>query len=80
MLFVRKTERKVAIFLVYVNDMIVTNDNKSEIKIMKGFLASEFEWKDLGKLKYFLGIEIVYSKTGLILNQMKYTLDLLKEI
>ena len=38
-----------------------------------------FEIKDLGRLKYFLGIEIAHSTKGLFNSQRKYTLDLLKE-
>nr|KYP45260.1 hypothetical protein KK1_033213 [Cajanus cajan] len=35
--------------------------------------------KDLGKLKYFLGLELSYGNTILFLCQHKYTLDILKE-
>ncbi|RVW76761.1 Retrovirus-related Pol polyprotein from transposon RE2 [Vitis vinifera] len=35
--------------------------------------------KDLGKLKYFLGIEITQSSSGVVLSQRKYTLDILEE-
>jgi len=47
---------------------------------LKHHLANEFEIKDLGTLKYFLGIEVARSKHGIFISQRKYILDLLKEI
>jgi len=38
-----------------------------------------FKLKDLGSLKYFLGIDVVRSAKGLFLCQWKYTLDILSE-
>lgn len=35
--------------------------------------------KDLSMPKYFLGIEVSYSKQGIFISQRKYVLDLLKE-
>lgn len=46
---------------------------------MREKLAKEFEVKDLGILKYFLGIELTISKKGIFVNQRKYVLDLVKE-
>lgn len=40
-------------------------------------MAREFEVKDLGALKYFLGMEIARNKNGISVSQRKYTLDLL---
>jgi hypothetical protein len=54
------------------------NDNK-EIQSVKNFLDNLFIIKSLGSLRYFLGLEISISDTGIILNQRKYTLDLLEE-
>lgn len=36
--------------------------------------------KDLGELKYFLGIEFARSELGLLMNQRKYTLKLISEV
>jgi hypothetical protein len=46
---------------------------------LKRNLATEFEIKDLGSLKYFLGMEIARSKKGISVSQRKYVLDLLQE-
>lgn len=59
--------------------MIVTGNNMDEIKKLPTYLAKEFEIKDLGLLKYFLGIKVSQFKQGLFLSQRKYTLDLLAE-
>lgn len=67
------------IVLIYVDDIIITGSNLAEITKLKLFLHQKFAIKDLGSLKYFLGIEIAASRKGLFLNQRKYVLDLLKE-
>jgi len=45
----------------------------------KEYLKRYFVTKDMGKSRYFLGIEVAYQKHGLLLSQRKYTLELLKE-
>nr|GFA10682.1 ribonuclease H-like domain-containing protein [Tanacetum cinerariifolium] len=65
--------------LVYVDDIIITSNNVSEIEKFKVFLKYKFMIKDLGKLKYFLGIEVVDTDKGVYFNQRKYVLDLLLE-
>ena len=42
-------------------------------------MTDEFEIKDLGNLKYFLGREVARSREGIFVSQRKYTIDLLKE-
>ncbi|GKF29548.1 ribonuclease H-like domain-containing protein, partial [Tanacetum coccineum] len=64
---------------VSVDDIIITCNNVSEIEKFKVFLKSKFMIKDLGKLKYFLGIEVVDIDKGICLNQRKYVHDLLSE-
>ncbi|GJW38354.1 ribonuclease H-like domain-containing protein [Tanacetum coccineum] len=65
--------------LVYVDDVINTGNSVYEIKEFKVYLKSKFMIKDLGKLKYFLGIEVIDTDKCICLNQRKYVLDLLSE-
>ena len=77
-LFVKHSEdKKITILIVYVDDIIVTGDNFEEIKRIKQMMAKEFEVKELGALKYFLGMEVARSNEGISVSQRKYTLDLL---
>nr|GEZ28347.1 putative RNA-directed DNA polymerase [Tanacetum cinerariifolium] len=55
-------------------------NDKEEITKLKKNLFTKFEIKDLGRLKYFLGIEVLRSKQEIFMYQKKYVLDLLAEI
>ncbi|CAN1158567.1 Retrovirus-related Pol polyprotein from transposon TNT 1-94 [Linum perenne] len=70
---------RITILIVYVDDIIITGNDNEEIKKLKSRLSSEFELKDLGEMKYFLGMEVARSCKGLIISQRKYVLDLLHE-
>ena len=53
---------------------------KREKHELKQRLATEFEIKELGKLKYFFGIEVAYSTQGIFISQQNYVTDLLAKI
>ncbi|KAI5341577.1 hypothetical protein L3X38_009452 [Prunus dulcis] len=78
-LFLKRHKGKLTALIIYVDDMIVTGDDQAEMQNLQKYLASEFEIKSLGDLKYFLGIEVARSKYGIFLSQRKYILDLLVE-
>lgn len=79
-LFYKHSDRgKRTILIVYVDDIIVTGHDYSELEQLKGYLAGEFELKDLGNLKYFLGMEVARSNAGIVVSQKKYILDLLRD-
>ena len=67
----------VTILLVYVDDILITGGDVEEISKLTEALSRQFEMKQFGPLKYFLDIEVAYSKAGISLNKHKYTLDLL---
>lgn len=66
--------------LVYVDDILVTGTNASHITALKLFLDNNFNIKDFGLIKYYLGIEVLHTKAGLFLNQRKYALDLIQNV
>ena len=76
-LFLKKQHGKITALIVYVDDMVVTGNDPDERKALQSYLSSEFEMKDLGHLKYFLGIEVSRFDKGILLSQRKYALDLL---
>eukprot|EP00261_Vitis_vinifera_P040707 XP_019081950.1 PREDICTED: uncharacterized protein LOC109124308 [Vitis vinifera] len=65
--------------LVYVDDLIISGNDSAALKTFKAYLSDCFKMKDLGVLKYFLGIEVARSSAGLFLCQRKYTLDIVSE-
>ncbi|KAL5777605.1 hypothetical protein ACOSP7_010531 [Xanthoceras sorbifolium] len=79
MFYKHSKEGKIAILIVYVDDIVLTGDDTEELEKLKRKLAAAFEIKDLGPLKYFLGMEFARSKEGIFVNQRKYVLDLLGE-
>ncbi|GJY16630.1 ribonuclease H-like domain-containing protein [Tanacetum coccineum] len=78
-LFVKNAGSVFLCVLVYVDDLVITGNDELEIENFKSFLKNKFKIKDLGELKYFLGIEVLKTKTGLCLTQRKYCLELLHD-
>nr|GFB14970.1 retrovirus-related Pol polyprotein from transposon TNT 1-94 [Tanacetum cinerariifolium] len=78
-LFIYENTNTTVIVLIYVDDVIITGNCPNKIQEVKKQLDKEFSIKDLGTLKYFLGIEVVKTKDGLVLSQRKYTLDILND-
>lgn len=65
--------------LVYVDDLIIAGNDKISLTIFKNYLGRCFHMKDLGVLKYFLGLEVARNPEGIFLCQRKYTLDIISE-
>ncbi|KAL9264408.1 Retrovirus-related Pol polyprotein from transposon RE1-like protein [Drosera capensis] len=79
-MFFKRIGGKIVILIIYVDNMIITEDDLVEIERLERKLSNEFEMKNLGGQKYFLGIEVSHSKMGIFLSQRKYILDLLTEV
>jgi hypothetical protein len=78
-LYVKKTNHGIIIIIIYVDDLIITEDSDADIFDLKKLLKQKFEMKDLGELRYFLGIEVIKSPKGIWLLQRQYALNKLSE-
>lgn len=58
---------------------MIGNDNKEQ-ELLNCYLAKEFDIKTLGRLKYFLQIELSHSKYDIFISQHKYIANIHKEI
>ena len=65
--------------VVYVDDIVITGNDQDGITDLKQHLFKHFQTKYLGRLKYFLGIEVAQSRSGIVISQRKYALDILEE-
>ena len=59
---------EIAVLIVYVDDIVLLGDDTVEIIQLKMKMGDVFEIKDLGNLKYFLGIKVARSRKGITLS------------
>ncbi|KAE8695793.1 hypothetical protein F3Y22_tig00110684pilonHSYRG00005 [Hibiscus syriacus] len=78
-LFIMRKDKKIVVLLIYVDDLLITGNDNCLINDLKNLLSKKFKMKDLGELKYFLGLEVMRSKEGILVNQRKYALELIEE-
>jgi len=63
-LFLNKTSTQITVIAVYVDDILITCSDYAEIQHVKQHLDTTFGIKDLGKLHYFLGLEVSHTEKG----------------
>lgn len=76
----RKEEKRgLLVVVVYVDDLLVTGASLQSINEFKQEMAMKFEMSNLGKLTYYLGIEVHQYKEGIMLKQDRYATKILEE-
>lgn len=78
-LFTKIEDTVITTVLVYVDDLLIAGNDMKSIEAVKLFLSSQFHMKDLGDIRYFLGIEVDRTTDGIFLSQKKSLHDLLAE-
>lgn len=76
-LFVKSLKNEFVVVLVYVDAIIIASTSLDETMQLTCDLKKCFKLRDLGALKYFLGLEIARSSDDISLCQHKYALELL---
>ncbi|KAH9752991.1 retrovirus-related pol polyprotein from transposon RE1 [Citrus sinensis] len=79
-LFLRRTKSSIIIILIYVDDILIIGSDCVELEEFIKLFSSTFALKDLGRLSYFLGIEVLYGHDSIYLSQKKYIRDLLAKV
>lgn len=78
-MFIKKDESGTIIILVYVDGMLIIGGRLKIVYDTNEKLKQIFKMKDLGELKYCLGIEFARSAQGILMHQRKYTSELISK-
>lgn len=79
MLFVKSEEgNKILIVSLYVDDLIFTGNDDVMMVKFKSSMEKEFDMTDLGRMKYFLGVEVIQEEAGIFIHRRKYVGELLE--
>lgn len=70
--FIRELDGEFSVILVYVDDMVLTGTSQEQINSIKQALDKAFTIKDLGDLKYFIGIEVIRTDPGTLISEEIY--------
>lgn len=76
-LLIKIYKSTILLVLVYIDDIIITDNLASTITFLISHLNATFSLKDLGRLNFFFGVEVAYFPSGFHLSQHKYACDLI---
>ncbi|GJX66712.1 retrovirus-related pol polyprotein from transposon TNT 1-94 [Tanacetum coccineum] len=78
-LFIRKEGKELLLVRVYVNDIIFAVSLPKLCDLFAKIMCSKFKMSMMGKILFFLGLQISQSPRGIFINQSKYALESLKK-
>lgn len=78
-LFIKKSSQgTVLLVCLYVDELIFTGNNETVLSSFKHFMMKKFDMTDLGRMQYFLGLEVLQRANGIFIFQKKYAQEVLE--
>nr|GEY62665.1 uncharacterized mitochondrial protein AtMg00810-like [Tanacetum cinerariifolium] len=78
-LFTRKTGKHILLVQIYVDDIIFASTDPTDCDMFSNEMSSKFQMSMMGKISFFLGLQVSQSPEGIFINQSKFTLEILKK-
>lgn len=77
-LFIKADGGKILIVILYVDDLIFTGNCEEMFGNFKRSMQQEFDMTDLGKMRYFLGVEVKQGSKDTYICQKKFANEVLE--
>nr|GEX30927.1 retrovirus-related Pol polyprotein from transposon TNT 1-94 [Tanacetum cinerariifolium] len=78
-LFIRRNENDLILVQIYVDYIIFVASTLELCDLFANLMCSKFKMSIMGKISFFLGLQILQSPRGIFINQSKYALESLKK-
>ncbi|GKE26433.1 retrovirus-related pol polyprotein from transposon TNT 1-94, partial [Tanacetum coccineum] len=78
-LFIHREGKELLLVQIYVDDIIFAASTPELCDLFAKIMCSKFKMSMMGKISFFLGLQISQSPRGIFLNQSKYALESLKK-
>ncbi|GKB07772.1 retrovirus-related pol polyprotein from transposon TNT 1-94 [Tanacetum coccineum] len=78
-LFIRREGNDLILVQIYVDDIIFAASTPELCDLFANIMCSKFKMSMMGKISFFLGLQISQSPRGIFINQSKYALESLKK-
>ncbi|GKA85889.1 retrovirus-related pol polyprotein from transposon TNT 1-94 [Tanacetum coccineum] len=78
-LFIRRNGKEILLVQIYVDDIIFAASTPELCDLFAKIMCSKFKMSMMGKISFFLGLQISQNPTGIFINQSKYALESLKK-
>lgn len=79
-LYTKHEDGEILIIILYVDDLIITNSNTSQINYLKNQISKAFEMSNLDLLHYYLSMEFWQKGDRIFISWSKYAYSILKRL